>query len=147
MRFEAELRRRLQGRFARGKVEVTVSGRAGAALETLRIDDEVAARYVRAARELGTRHGLSEQLDAQRLLALPGVARLAEAELPEAALGPALAAAAERAADEAAAMRQSEGQALARELESRLARVDAWSSAPAGRPTAGCGARAVAQAR
>ena len=81
MRFEPELRRRLAGRFARGKVEVSVSGRAGAALETLRIDAEVAARYVRAARELGTRHGLSEQLDAQRLLALPGVARLAEPEL------------------------------------------------------------------
>jgi len=133
MRFEAELRRRLQGRFARGKVEVSVSGRAGAGLETLRIDEEVAARYVRAARELGTRYGLSEQLDVQRLLALPGVARLAEPELPEAALGPALAAAAERAADDAAAMRRSEGQALARELESRLARVDALVDALAGK--------------
>jgi uncharacterized protein (TIGR00255 family) len=133
MRFEAELRRRLQGRFARGKVEVSVSGRAGAGLETLRIDEEVAARYVRAARELGTRYGLSEQLDVQRLLALPGVARLAEPELSEAALGPALAAAAERAADDAAAMRRSEGQALARELESRLGRVDALVDALAGK--------------
>jgi uncharacterized protein (TIGR00255 family) len=124
-RFEPELRRRLAGRFARGKVEVSVSGRAGAALETLRIDAEVAARYVKAARELGNRHALSEQLDAQRLLALPGVARLAEPELPEADFGPALAAAAERAADEAVAMRRSEGQALATELEKRLARVDA----------------------
>jgi len=125
LRHETELRRRLQGRFARGKVEVTVSGRAGAPLETLRVDAEAAARYVAAARELATRHGLAGELDAGRLLSLPGVARLAEPELPESDLAAALAGAAERAADAALAMRREEGAALARELEARLARVDA----------------------
>jgi uncharacterized protein (TIGR00255 family) len=132
-RYEAELRRRLAGRFARGKVEVSVSGRAGAPLETLRIDEDAAARYVRAARELGARHGLADRLDVQGLLALPGVARFAEPELPEEALGSALAAAAERAADAAAAMRRSEGEALGRELQGRLARVDALVDALAGK--------------
>lgn len=125
LRFEPELRRRLQPRFARGKVEVSVGGRGGAPLESLRIDEETAARYVQAARALGARHAVSAVLDAGRLLALPGVARLAEPELPEADLLPALLAAAERAADAAVAMRQSEGAALARELEVRLARVEA----------------------
>jgi uncharacterized protein (TIGR00255 family) len=132
-RFEAELRRRLAGRFARGKVEVSVSGRAGASLETLRIDADVAAQYVRAARELGTRHGLSEHLDAHRLLALPGVARLAEPELPQTDLGPELGAAVERAAEEAAAMRRSEGESLAAELVGRLDRVDALVDSLAGK--------------
>jgi uncharacterized protein (TIGR00255 family) len=125
LRYEPELRRRLQRRFARGKVEVTVSGRTGAPLESLRVDAEVAARYVAAASELAARHGLAGALDAGRLLSLPGVARLAEPELPEAELAAALAAAAERAADGALAMRREEGGALARELSARLDRVDA----------------------
>jgi uncharacterized protein (TIGR00255 family) len=123
-RFEPELRRRLQGRFARGKVEASVAGRAGTPLETLRVDAEVAAGYVRAVRELAARHALSPDLDAARLLALPGVARLAEPELPEPDFAAALAAAVERAAEGAAAMRRAEGEALARELALRLDRVE-----------------------
>jgi uncharacterized protein (TIGR00255 family) len=135
-RFEPELRRRLTPRFGRGKVEVTVSGRAGAPLETLRIDSDAAARYLQAARELATRHGVLGELDAPSLLALPGVARLAEPELPEAELAAALAEAADRAADGICAMRREEGQALARELESRLARIGALVEEVAGRSDA-----------
>jgi uncharacterized protein (TIGR00255 family) len=123
-RFEPELRRRLQGRFARGKVELAVNGRPGAATETLRIDAAVAARYVEAARELASRHGLGGALDVGRLLALPGVARLAEPEVPEPVFAEALGAAAERAAEELAAMRRAEGEALERDLRARLARID-----------------------
>lgn len=132
-RFEPDLRRRLTARFGRGKVEVTVSGRAGAPLETLRIDSETAARYLHAARELATRHGVMGELDAPSLLALPGVARLAEPELPEAELAAALAEAADRAADGLCAMRREEGQALARELEARLARIGELVEEVAGR--------------
>jgi uncharacterized protein (TIGR00255 family) len=123
-RFEAELRRRLQGKFARGKVELAVNGRAGSSLETLRLDADVAARYVDAARELAARHALGGALDVGTLLALPGVARLAEPELPEPVFAAALAGAAERAADEAVAMRRAEGEALERDLRARLARLD-----------------------
>jgi uncharacterized protein (TIGR00255 family) len=136
LRHETELRRRLAGRFARGKVEVTVSGRSGAPLESLRIDAEVAARYVEAARELVARHALAGEIDAVRLLSLPGVARLAEPELPEDALAAALAAAAERAADAALAMRREEGAALERELERRLERVGELVEQIAGRADA-----------
>jgi uncharacterized protein (TIGR00255 family) len=122
-RFEPDVRRRLQGRFARGKVEVTVSGRGGVPLESLRIDEEAAGRYVAAARELVARHGISHDLGAGRLLALPGVARLAEPQLEDGEFAGALGAAAERAADEALAMRRAEGEALARELGGRLDRV------------------------
>lgn len=124
-RFEPDLRRRLQGRFQRGKVELAVNGRAGAVPETLRIDAAVAARYVEAARELSTRHGLGPTLDVGRLLSLPGVARLAEPEVPEPVFAEALAAAAERAADELAAMRRAEGEALERDLRARVAQIGA----------------------
>jgi uncharacterized protein (TIGR00255 family) len=124
-RFEPDLRRRLQGKFARGKIELAVNGRAGSPTETLRIDAAVAARYVEAARELSTRHGLGPTLDVGRLLALPGVARLAEPEVPEPLFAEALAAAAERAADELAAMRRAEGEALERDLRARVAQIDA----------------------
>ena len=123
-RFEAELRRRLQGKFARGKVELTVNGRVGSSLEALRIDAEVAARYVEAARELAERHRLGPGLDVAQLLGLPGVARLAEPEPPEPVFAAALADAAERAADEVVAMRRAEGDALERDLRARLARID-----------------------
>jgi uncharacterized protein (TIGR00255 family) len=80
---------------------------------------------VQAARELAARHGLASELDAARLLALPGVARLAEPELPERELAAAVGEAAERAAADAVAMRLAEGEALARELERRLQSVEA----------------------
>jgi uncharacterized protein (TIGR00255 family) len=123
-RFEPELRRLLQSRFARGKVELSVSGRPGAVTETLRIDSAVAARYVEVARELAGRHGLGGSLGIDRLLALPGVARLAEPEVPEPAFAAELTAASERAADELSAMRRAEGEVLARDLRARVARVE-----------------------
>jgi uncharacterized protein (TIGR00255 family) len=124
-RFEPDLRRRLQGKFARGKIELAVNGRPGSPTETLRIDAATAARYVEAARELSTRHGLGPTLDVGRLLALPGVARLAEPEVPEPLFAEALADAAERAADQLAAMRRAEGEALERDLRARVAHIDA----------------------
>lgn len=127
-RFEPGLRRRLQPRFARGKVELSVNGRPGAALEALRIDGEVAGRYVEAARELAGRHGLGGALDVARLLALPGVARFAEPELPEGEFESALAQAVDRAADATLAMRRAEGEALERDLRARLAELDALAA-------------------
>ena len=124
-RFEPDLRRLLQSRFARGKVELPVTGRPGAATETLRIDPGVAARYVEVARELASRHGLGGSLGIDRLLALPGVARLAEPDVPEPTFAAELAAAAERATEDLAAMRRAEGEVLARDLRARVARVDA----------------------
>jgi uncharacterized protein (TIGR00255 family) len=123
---EAECRRRLQGAFGRGKLELSVSSAAGAAPPPdLEIDRAAAQRYVEAARALASQHGLSEGLSAAALLALPGVARLAEHTLPEGELAAGLAAALERAAAELASMRENEGRALERELRLRLGRIEA----------------------
>ena len=121
---EPDVRARVQERFARGKTDVSVSlpggGAAGAQVE---IDLVAAAQYVEAAAVLEARHRLPAGLDAGRLLSLPGVARSVERELDEAPVHQALLAALDRALGAADAMRAREGEALARELHSRLARV------------------------
>ena len=131
---EPEVRRRVQERVARGKVDVTVSlpGGLGGSGE-LQIDREVAAAYLAAARALGNEHGIDGELPAARLLALPGVARTVERELPEDALAPALAAALDAALAGLLAMRRAEGAALERELRERLGEVSALLDAIAAR--------------
>jgi uncharacterized protein (TIGR00255 family) len=91
--------------------------------EELRIDLEIAARYVEAASALRERHGLGGELAVGDVLALPGVARFVEHEFPREALTRHLREALEAAAERADAMRRAEGEALERELRSRLARV------------------------
>jgi uncharacterized protein (TIGR00255 family) len=121
---EPELRAGLRGRFARGKLEVTVAQQGperGPA--RVAIDAEAALRYLEVGRELARRHGLAEGLDVARLLALPGVATLVEGELPPEALRSALLAALDAAADGVEAMRAAEGVALERDLRARLARA------------------------
>ena len=123
---EAALRAAVAERFARGKLDVSLHATTGTAAAALpEIDAAAAARYVEAARALGAEHGLAGELEVGTLLALPGVARMVEPELPPDVLEPALVGAAGRAADEVLAMRRAEGEALERELRGRLGRIAA----------------------
>jgi uncharacterized protein (TIGR00255 family) len=130
---EPELRRALAARFARGKLDLVVSALPGAAQAEVELDRAVAGRYVDFARELAAERGASPELRAGELLALPGVARVLEHTLDEGAVGPALLAAAERAAAAADAMRAAEGAALERELRARLVAVRALAEAVSAR--------------
>lgn len=125
---EPELRSRVGRHVRRGKVDVTVSQGAGGPAQRLELDLALADRYVQAAKDLGARHGVEAVLPARELLALPGVARLAEAEVPSEAAGRALAGALDTALEQVVAMRAAEGAALARELRERLARVEALAA-------------------
>jgi uncharacterized protein (TIGR00255 family) len=129
---EAELRRVLAARFARGKLDLLVSAPPGTVRAAVEIDPALAARYVDFARTLAGR-GVLAELRAGELMALPGVARVVEHALDEDALRPALAAALERAAAAADAMRVAEGAALERELRARLFAVTALAEAVAAR--------------
>jgi len=121
--FEPAVRERVQGRFARGKVEISVQAPAGAPPGTrIEVDYEAAGRYLEAAREIERRFGLAGGLEADDLLALPGVSRVVEAGV-DAAEGDALAAGVDAALAAAADMRDAEGQGLEREFRERLARV------------------------
>ncbi len=129
---EAELRRVLAARFARGKLDVVVSAAPGAARAELELDRALVDRYVDFAHALAAERGVDASLRAGELMALPGVARVQEPLLDEAALRPALLEALEAAAEAADAMRQSEGAALERELRARLGRVAELAAQVAG---------------
>lgn len=131
---EPEVRARVQERFSRGKTDVSISLPGGAAAPArVEIDLATAAQYVEAAAALEAKHGLAGGLDAARLLSLPGVARSLEREIDETPLREALLAALDRALAAAEAMRAREGEALDRELRSRLARVAELATAVEGR--------------
>ncbi|MCG8589323.1 MAG: YicC family protein [Proteobacteria bacterium] len=121
---EAAVRASVQERLARGKVEVAVTMRAGShGAERLVVDSDTAAQYVAAARALSDAHDLADSLSLDGLLALPGVARFEEPELPLDALKPSLETAVHAAVDALDAMRVREGENLAAEILGRLDRV------------------------
>lgn len=121
---EPAVRERVQGRFARGKVELLVSapGNSTGGSE-VRVDLEAAARYVEAARELGERHTVEPALDAAALLALPGVSRVSEPEVDPAEAEAGLLRGVDEALAAAGAMRDAEGEGLDREFRARLDRI------------------------
>jgi uncharacterized protein (TIGR00255 family) len=122
---EHEVKSRVQGRFKRGKVDLTVSlaSEAGAVTQ-LEVDRDAVEQYVTAARDIAETHGLPDALDAATVLSLPGVVRLVERQMPEGALNEALLGAVDEVLDAVERMRVSEGEALAREFASRLEGVE-----------------------
>jgi uncharacterized protein (TIGR00255 family) len=120
---EPELRRALAVRFARGKLDLVISAAIGSESKELELDRALAERYLDFARAFAAERGVDGALRMGELLALPGIARVQEPVLDEAALRPVLLAALESAAEAADAMRRAEGAALERELRARLARV------------------------
>jgi uncharacterized protein (TIGR00255 family) len=122
--FEADVRARVQERLGRGKVDLAVSAPGnGAPGPRLEIDLEAARAYLRAAVSLGRDEGVAGELQVAALLALPGVARFAEPELPGEATGRALLAAVDAALDALDGMRAAEGAAIERDLLGRLSAV------------------------
>jgi uncharacterized protein (TIGR00255 family) len=118
---ELEVKRRLQGRFRRGKVEVSVSLQDSSSLDTqLEVDLDIAEQYLGAAESLQRAGGGSGDLDVIALLALPGVSRLVEHEFQARELEAGLFAAIDEAAAAAEAMRVTEGEVIERELRERL---------------------------
>lgn len=120
---ESRLKKRMQDKMSRGKVDITVNLVMATATTSLEIDETIAAQYVSAAANLRERHGLSQELEVSALLSLPGVTRLVETEVdPETLVEPL-----EGGLDEAVAgmlaMRAAEGESLAAEFDGRLATI------------------------
>jgi uncharacterized protein (TIGR00255 family) len=122
---EVEIARSVKERLARGGIEVSIRRSGGQSTVVPRVDAALAAEYARAFAEVRDRLGLSGAVTLGDVLAAEGVVRVEERppdlEAGRSAVGAALAA----ALDALAAMRAREGEALARDLGSRLDTVEA----------------------
>lgn len=117
--FEVDVRRLIQARLERGRVEVSVQQvpAPGAQTQRVSVDAALAAEYVARARELGRAVDAAGDVTLAWVLERPGVVRLEEAEAPsQEAAWPLLADALGRALDELVGRRTAEGLALAAEL-------------------------------
>jgi uncharacterized protein (TIGR00255 family) len=121
---EHEATRAVKERLARGGVDVAVRRTAAGGTLAPRVDTALAEAYARAFREVRDRLGLAGDVALGDVLAADGVVRLDEREVDVAAVRAALAAALGRALDALVAMRAAEGEALARDLEARLATIE-----------------------
>jgi uncharacterized protein (TIGR00255 family) len=123
--FESELRGRIQARFSRGKLDLSVTSPAGrAAAVRVEIDIDAARAYLDAAGSLEGQGGAAGTLDVGTLMALPGVSRFVEAELSPEALRELLFATVDTALDALESMRLDEGVALERELLGRVTEIE-----------------------
>ena len=122
--FEAEVLNRLQSRFDRGKIDLSVSTPGGGAPQPrLDVDIEAVRQYIQAAAALRAEAQVEGTLNVNALLALPGVARFDESVIDVERLRGALFGATDAALDQLDSMRCSEGEALERDLQSRLGHV------------------------
>jgi uncharacterized protein (TIGR00255 family) len=125
---EPDVRRLVQGRLARGRVDVTAAlRRLGGSASVVRADIELAAEHVRTARAVAVAVGIPPDLGLADLLRLPGVVTVEEADEELEDVGPLLKAAVEEALDDLCRMRQTEGAALRRELSLQLDGLSAWT--------------------
>jgi len=124
---EVEIRRLVQGRVARGRVDVTVTlRRTGTALPNVRTDVGLGLAYARGARALAEAAGIASEVSVAELLRLPGVVTVEEGEEEDGESAVLVKTAVTEALDELCRMRQTEGAALARDLDSHVDALGAW---------------------
>src|SRR5262245_25229395 len=127
---EPDVRRQVQGRIARGRVDVTITlRRIAAASASVRTDVPLGLEYARGARALAAAAGLPPDMSVGELLRLPGVTTLEEIDEEDGETAVLLKTAVAEALDELGRMRQTEGAALARDLGSHVHALGLWVSA------------------
>ena len=126
---EPEIRRVVQSRVTRGRLDLTVSTRwLAGSRSVVRTDAVLGGEYVREARALAERLGIGGDLGLADLLRLPGVVAVEEAEEDETAAAVLLKDALHQALGQLTHMRHTEGAALAGALAAHLAALEAWTS-------------------
>jgi uncharacterized protein (TIGR00255 family) len=117
--FEGDIRRIVQSRLERGRVDlsVQVSPLPTLSTRTVRVDGALARCYLEQARQLGREIGVGGDVDLAWILGRPGVIELTDAPpIDPALVWPLVAAALGRALDQLVERRSVEGAALAVEL-------------------------------
>lgn len=125
---EERIRRLVQERLHRGRVDITIQISAvGVEHPRFEADIELARSYLDAASTLKEKLGLGGALDLFSLLAVfPGVITAKEGEEDLDKTWEALAPGMERLLQEAVSMALKEGEALERDMAARLAQIDEW---------------------
>jgi uncharacterized protein (TIGR00255 family) len=124
---EPDVRRLVQGRIARGRVDITITlRRTAGSTGAVRTDVALGLEYARGARALGDAVGAAPDLTVADLLRLPGVVTVEEAEEEDGESAVLVKTAATEALDELGRMRQTEGAALARDLGAHLDALGSW---------------------
>ena len=126
---EGGLVKQVKDRLARGVVDVSVHrARAVGSSALPKVDLELAKEYLAAYQLLGEVLGVEEPASLRAIFEADGVVRLEEASVELEAAGQALTAALAEALGTLTAMREQEGQALARDLEQRVQRIQQLSA-------------------
>lgn len=118
----------IQGRIARGRVDVFVSWEAAAQARGVKVDKELAIAYYSALKELGEEIGSKSELTLDTLAKLPDVLTVADAEVTAEDLWPPFEAAVTQAVENLVAMREREGQALVADVAARIDRIESLGS-------------------
>ncbi|NOT34889.1 MAG: YicC family protein [Candidatus Eisenbacteria bacterium] len=119
--FEDQIRQLVQDRFARGKLNLTITwSGAGDAGEVLRINEPVAERYVSLMRQLRDRFELGGDVQLATVAALPDVFTWEHTALSDDETWALVRSVVDKACDSMNDMKAREGAALARDFEQRL---------------------------
>ena len=119
--FEDQIRQLIQERFSRGKFNLSVSwSGAGEEGEVLKLNETVADRYVALLEQLRQRYGIDGGIDMRTLAQLPDVFAWEHTALSDEQTWELVKKVVNAACDNMEAMKAREGQALAKDLESRL---------------------------
>ena len=119
--FEEQIRRVVQDRYSRGKFNLTISwSGAGERGEVLKLNDDVARRYVDLMSDLKTRYGLSGDVDLATVAGLPDLFTWEHSSMSDEESWEVLEVVVNQACDSMTLMKDREGKALARDFEHRL---------------------------
>lgn len=118
--FDPEIRRVVKQHVRRGHVEITASVESASGAE-LRVNHTLLAAYLSLCQDARAEFGFTSEPDLVALLRIPGVTGGGElTDVERDAITPVLACGLERALAQYNAMREREGDALARDLDGRL---------------------------
>jgi len=123
---EGSIRQAVQEKIARGRVEVYLNVElSGEGRNVLKVDRDLAAAYLRAAKELQKGLQLAGEVTSAELLHLPGVFTLEEREEDARQWWPVLEGALAQALAALLEMRAREGRQLAEDISKRVERIKA----------------------
>jgi len=119
--FEDQVRMLIQNRFSRGKFNLSITwAGAGDEGEVLKVNEAVADRYVALLDQLRKRYKVESGLDLRTLAQLPDVFTWEHTALSDEQTWELVQTVVKKACENMEAMKEREGQALARDLDERL---------------------------